>query len=303
MLQRIVGEQVRLQCQCAPQPLLIHADAGMLDQILMNLVINARDAMPQGGRITIEVSARSFDADTAARQVPARPGSFVCLRVSDTGCGIPPEVLPRIFEPFFTTKDVGKGTGLGLATVFGIVQQHHGWIQVDSQPGQGATFRVFLPHLVQAPGQNPASTALAAPPGGHETILLVEDDPAVRASIKATLGKLGYRILEAPNGVVALETWKQHRPEIRLLLTDLVMPEGLNGKVLAEQLVREEAGLKVIYISGYSADIIGGEKSFQEGVNFLTKPFESRKLAFLVRQCLDGVPPTGPERGRPLGAD
>jgi signal transduction histidine kinase len=303
MLQRIVGEQVRLQCQCAPQPLLIHADAGMLDQILMNLAINARDAMPQGGRITIEVSARSFDADTAARQVPARPGSFVCLRVSDTGCGIPPEVLPRIFEPFFTTKDVGKGTGLGLATVFGIVQQHHGWIQVDSQPGQGATFRVFLPHLVQAPGQNPASTALAAPPGGHETILLVEDDPAVRASIKATLGKLGYRILEAPNGVVALETWKQHRPEIRLLLTDLVMPEGLNGKVLAEQLVREEAGLKVIYISGYSADIIGGEKSFQEGVNFLTKPFESRKLAFLVRQCLDGVPPTGPERGRPLGAD
>jgi signal transduction histidine kinase/CheY-like chemotaxis protein len=289
MLQRIVGEDVQLQFQCAPQPLLIHADAGMLDQILMNLSVNARDAMPQGGRLSIETSVRQLDDATAARTPQARPGSFACLSVSDTGCGIPPEILPRIFEPFFTTKDVGKGTGLGLATVFGIVQQHQGWINVDSQPRQGTTFRIYLPQLVQSPGQHPVPASPAAVPGGRETILLVEDDPSVRASIKNALSKLGYRILEAPNGVAALEIWKQHRAEIRLLLTDLVMPEGLNGKELADQLVREDPRLKVIYISGYRADIIGNEVPLQEGVNFLTKPFESQKLAQAVRRILDEI--------------
>jgi signal transduction histidine kinase/DNA-binding NarL/FixJ family response regulator len=290
ILQRFVGEDVRMQFQCAPQLLWIHADAGMLEQILMNLAVNARDAMPEGGRLVIEASAVEFDEVTAVRTPPARPGAFACLRVSDTGCGIEPENLPRIFEPFFTTKDVGKGTGLGLATVFGIVQQHQGWIKVDSQPGQGTTFRIYLPRLVQNQIPKAAANAPGAMPGGRETLLLVEDNATVRASLRITLSRMGYRILEAPNGVVALEIWKQYRPEIRLLLTDLVMPEGINGKALGEQMVREEPALKVVYLSGYSAEIIGGEEFFQEGVNFLTKPFEPLKLAQVVRDQLDDKP-------------
>jgi len=287
MLQRLVGEAVRLQFKCSPRLLLIHADAGMLDQILMNLAINSRDAMPHGGQLTIEATAVQIDEATAARTASARPGAFACLSVSDTGGGIPPEILPRIFEPFFTTKDVGKGTGLGLATVFGIVQQHQGWINVVSPPGRGTTFDIYLPLLVQPQDPMPAAPAPAVSFGGHETILLVEDDASVRAAMKTALSKLGYHILEAPNGLAAQAVWQQHRPAIQLLLTDLVMPEGVNGKVLAQQLLSEAPGLKVLYISGYSADTTGDDVPLEEGVNFLTKPFESQTLAQTVRHCLD----------------
>ena len=175
MLQRILGENVQMQFKFAPQPLFIHADAGMMDQVLMNLAINSRDAMPQGGRLVIETSIAEFDEAAAQQSTHIRPGIFVCLSVSDTGCGIPVEILPRIFEPFFTTKGVGKGTGLGLATVFGIVQQHQGWIHVYSEPGHGTTFRIYLPWLVGMTEQNLAKKMLVPPMlGGTETILLVE---------------------------------------------------------------------------------------------------------------------------------
>ena len=289
MLERILGEDIEMQFKFSAQPFFIHADAGMIDQVLMNLAVNSRDALPKGGRLVIETSAVDFDENVSSQSAQARPGSFVCLSVSDNGCGIPPENLARIFEPFFTTKEVGKGTGLGLATLFGIVQQHKGWVNVYSEVGQGTTFRIYLPRLVKlSPSpQKPEQPALTALRGGGETILFVEDDNFLRPSIFKTLSRLGYRVLEASNGVEALAVWKQHRDEIHLLLTDLVMPGGINGKELGEQLLSENPKLKVIYASGYSAEIISKDFPLEEGVNFLTKPFQAQKLAETIRKNLD----------------
>jgi signal transduction histidine kinase/CheY-like chemotaxis protein len=286
MLRRILGEEIQLQFKFAMQSLFIYADAGMLDQVLMNLAVNARDAMPAGGRLIIETSAAEFDAVSMTQNPSVRPGSFVCLSVSDTGCGIPLEIMPRIFEPFFTTKDVGKGTGLGLATVFGIVERHQGWINVYSEAGHGTTFRIYLPRLDGLSRQKPEQSALTTPHVGGETILLVEDDAFMRASVHKALSKLGYGVFEAANGVEALEVWKQDRDKIHLLLTDLVMPDGINGKELGEQLLKENPKLKVIYASGYSVEVAGKEFTLEEGVNFLAKPFEAHKLAQTVRDCL-----------------
>jgi len=287
MLRRILGENLEIQLNLPAAPMFIHADPGMLDQLLMNLSVNARDAMPNGGRLIITVTGVELDEFAAAQSAEARPGSFVCLSVADTGSGIPPEVLPMIFEPFFTTKGIGKGTGLGLATVFGIVQQHQGWINVYSEVGQGTTFKVYLPRLVGMSDQIIAQKMLATIPTGTETILLVEDEPALRATVQMSLTKLGYRVLEASTGVKALEVWKAHRAEIRLLLTDLIMPDGMTGKELGQRLVKKNPKLKVIYMSGYSADLIGKDFPLQEGVNFLTKPFQTQKLAQTIRDCLD----------------
>jgi PAS domain S-box-containing protein len=288
MLRRILGEDIQMQFKYAPQPLFILADAGMMDQVLMNLTVNSRDAMPDGGLLIIETAAVEFDKLAAAQSSQARPGAFVRLSVSDTGCGIPPEILPRIFEPFFTTKDVGKGTGLGLATVFSIVQQHQGWINVYSEPGQGTAFHIYLPRLakktaVPAAGQS----TLAAAAGGNETILLVEDDDALRAAVQQALSQLGYRLLEAAHGSEALAVWENHRAEIHLLLTDLVMPGGMSGKELSERLRQENPKLKVIYTSGYSAEVVGKDFPLEEGVNFLAKPFPAQALAQTVRNCLN----------------
>ena len=288
MLQRILGENIQMQFKFAPQPLFIHADAGMMDQVLMNLAINSRDAMPEGGRLVIETATAEFDEAAVLQSPQVRIGSFICLSVSDTGCGIPAEVLPRIFEPFFTTKGVGKGTGLGLATVFGIVQQHQGWLHVYSEPGHGTTFRIYLPWLSGTTDQTIAQKMLAVPMrGGNETILLVEDDAFLRVSVCKALTQLGYRLLEAGNGAEALEVWRQHRAEINLMLTDLVMPGGMNGKELAERLLKENPQLKVIYASGYSAEVAAKNFPLEEGVNFLAKPFQTFKLAQTVRKNLD----------------
>ena len=287
MLWRILGEDIKMQFKFAMQPLFIHADPGMMDQVLMNLAVNSRDAMPKGGRLVIETSTAEFDESVRGQSAQARPGSFVCLSVSDTGCGIPAENLPRIFEPFFTTKDVGKGTGLGLATVFGIVQQHQGWVHVYSEAGHGTTFRIYLPRLAGMSRPEPEPPALTSMRGGKETILLVEDDAFLRASVHKALSQLGYRVFEAINGVEALEVWKQHREEIHLLLTDLVMPGGMTGKGLAERLLRENPKLKVIYVSGYSAEVAGKDFPLEEGSNFLAKPVQAFKLAQTVRQNLD----------------
>jgi CheY-like chemotaxis protein len=243
--------------------------------------------MPKGGQLVIETSAVDFDESVRAHSALARPGSFVCLSVSDTGCGITPENLPRIFEPFFTTKEVGKGTGLGLATVFGIVQQHQGWINVYSEVGHGTTFRVYLPRLAKMSEQEIRQPVLIPMLGGNETILLVEDDASLRASVRKTLSQLGYRVLEATNGIEALKVWKQDRDEIHLLLTDLLMPGGMTGKQLGKQLLKENPKLKVIYASGYSSEVAGKDFPLKEGVNFLTKPFQAHKLAQTVRNLLD----------------
>jgi CheY-like chemotaxis protein len=228
-----------------------------------------------------------FDESVRAQSPLARPGSFVCLSVGDTGCGIPPENLPRIFEPFFTTKDVGKGTGLGLATVFGIVQQHQGWIGVSSEAGRGTIFRIYLPRLAAKSGQESGQPELATVRGGSETILLVEDEGALRSSMRKALSQLGYRVLESVSGVEALKVWEQHRNKIVLLVTDMVMPGGMTGKDLAERFLKENSKLKVIYTSGYSVEVASRDFPLEEGVNFLAKPFGAQKLAQIVRQNLD----------------
>lgn len=287
MLRRILGEDIQMQFKLSPSPLVIHADAGMIDQILLNLTVNARDAMPMGGKLIIETSAVEFDEITATQVSQARVGSFACVSASDTGSGISSEILPRIFEPFFSTKDIGKGTGLGLATVFGIVQQHQGWINVHSEVGQGTTFRVYLPRLVRSAGVKVSQPSLASVRGGNETILLVEDDVFVRSSMRNTLSSLGYRVLEAADGSEALEVWQQHGNEIFLLLVDLVLPGGMTGRDVAEQFLRHAPKLKVIYSSGYSTEITSKHILLEEGVNFLAKPFEASKLAQIVRNSLD----------------
>ncbi len=288
MLQRILGENIAIQVNLAAQPMVIHADPDMMDQVLLNLSVNARDAMPDGGELVIATNGVEFDEFAAAQSPPARPGSFVCLSVADTGAGIPPEILPRIFEPFFTTKDVGKGTGLGLATVFSIVQQHQGWVNVYSEVGRGTTFKVYFPRLSQKNDPTLIGEKIPANiPTGHEAILLVEDETALRNSVSRILARLGYCILEAPTAVKALEIWKVRRSEIRLLLTDMIMPDGMTGRELAQRLIQEAPKLKVIYMSGYSADLVGKDFPVQTGVNFLAKPFQMHQLAQSIRQSLD----------------
>jgi len=294
MLQRIIGEDVWLELRLYPTPLMTHADAGMLDQVLMNLAVNARDAMPKGGRLIIETTAREFSAAEAAALPDVKPGHYVGLRVSDTGCGIPPEILPRIFEPFFTTKEPGKGTGLGLATVFGIVKQHGGCIQVASEPGRGTTFEVYLPALAETAAAASEAESRPAPRGGTETILLVEDDADVRLVTCITLERHGYRVLEAPDGLAALELWRQHRDAVALLLTDLVMPGELDGRELAQRLRADRPQLKVIYTSGYSPELAGRQLHSQSGEAFLQKPCPAERLLETVRECLDA--PLGAKR-------
>jgi PAS domain S-box-containing protein len=289
MLRRILGEDVQMQFKFSLQSTFIHADAGMIDQVLMNLAVNSRDAMPNGGHLVIETSVVQFDASDSAQSPQARPGSFVCLSVSDTGTGIAPEVLPKIFEPFFTTKDVGKGTGLGLATVFGIVRQHQGWICLDSEVGLGTSFHIYLPRLARMSDAKPEQTALTSPRGGNETILLVEDDAFLHASMRTTLLQLGYRVLEANNGVEAQEVWKQHRDEINLLLTDLIMPGGITGVYLSQILLKENPRLKVIFMSGYSAQMVSRDFPLKIAANFLAKPFRTHKLAQTIRNRLDAA--------------
>ena len=294
MLQRIIGEDIRLVLSLNPAPVMTCADAGMLDQVLMNLAVNARDAMPSGGRLQIETSERVVDEDAASLYPDASPGRYVCVSLSDSGCGIPPEVLPRIFEPFFTTKDAGKGTGLGLATVFGIIKQHRGWVTVDTEVKKGTTFRVFIPAAKTAPAPA-AGNEKPLIRGGSETILLVEDDMAVRLATKTILARRGYIVLEAGNGSEAIKIWREQRDAVALLFTDLVMPGGVNGRQLAQRLQTDRPGLKVIFASGYSPEFAGREIQLSPDENFVQKPFRPDHLLKTVRACLDGT--HGPDDG------
>ena len=289
MLKRVIGENIDLQCHYAAPLPHVQADPGMMEQVLLNLVVNARDAMPGGGQVRVATEPARFDEGHALANVDARAGEFVCLSVSDTGTGIAPEVLPRIFEPFFTTKEVGKGTGLGLATVYGIVKQHQGWLEVSSEVGKGTTFKVLLPAILAPAPLTAASSAEKVVPGGTETILLVEDDHGVRLTTRRVLESKGYRIREATTAREALEMWQTHAGEIALLLTDIIMPDKLTGRDLAEQLWRLRPGLKVIFMSGYSAEVVGKNTEFIRRTRsvFLHKPCSAKVLLETVRQCLD----------------
>lgn len=289
MLARLLGEDIALQISYFPQPAPIHADASMMEQVLLNLAVNARDAMPKGGQLAIKIVVVEVDARHVAQHHEAHMGRFVCLSAIDTGSGIAAQNLRRIFEPFFTTKEVGKGTGLGLATVYGIVKQHQGWVEVESELGRGAAFRVYLPCSAQVAEPAEAQPVQKDARGGSETILVVEDEAPVRELVCDLLAAHGYKILQAESGRKALDVWAQSKQHIDLLLTDLVMPDRMNGRELAERLWTERPSLKVIFTSGYSADVVGKDFMSRRGLNYLQKPYHPQKLAMMVRDCLDVV--------------
>jgi two-component system, cell cycle sensor histidine kinase and response regulator CckA len=291
ILPRLLGEDIALEIACAPETPSVEADAGMVEQVLMNLAVNARDAMPRGGRLhlaTTEVIVN--DAHVKAHR-NARPGCYACIIVTDTGCGMSAETLSRLFEPFYTTKAVGKGTGLGLATAYGIVKQHQGWIQVESQLNAGTTFKIFLPASGQPVAAAPEEeTAPASPCVGHqETILLVEDEPDLRQMVQAHLADCGYTVLEAANGSQALQVWDANAGRINLVLTDVVMPEGMSGFDLVGKLREHTPDISVIFSSGFSADLACGEQQLG-GAVFLPKPYSLQQLSRVVRDCLDRQP-------------
>lgn len=294
MLERILGEQIRLQLNLNQDILPVMADVGMIEQILVNLAINSRDAMPQGGKLIIETSMFQVDERYCESHPDSHAGDFICLTVSDSGVGMPAEVLSKIFEPFFTTKEPGKGTGLGLSTVYGIIKQHEGWVNVYSESGRGTTFRIFFPLCAETPSATVQQLQLSRIRGGDETILLVEDDPALRGLAKTGLQNFGYKVLEAASGPDALAIWAETETPVHMLLTDLVMPGGMTGRDLAECLLQRKPDLLVLFTSGYSVDLVQSDVTLKEGINFLPKPFSTSSLASIVRKCLDQTR-TGPE--------
>ena len=287
MIGRLLGEDVALQINFSGDPAVVEADPGMIEQILLNLSVNSRDAMPNGGQLTLRISQRNIDATYAASVLEARPGKFVCLSHTDSGCGIPPENMARIFEPFFTTKELGKGTGLGLATVFGIVKQHQGWVQVESALNQGTTFHIFLPatNLPVAEPENVETQFRQR--GGTETILVVEDERDLRDFVARELRRHGYRIFEAVDGPSALEIWAQYKNEIKLVFTDVIMTGGMNGREVAEKIWADNPKMKVIFTSGYGADNLGKDFKLDPGIQYLQKPYLPQVLTKTIRTCLD----------------
>lgn len=296
MLTRILGENLDVRITYDATLPLIQVDPGMMDQVVMNLAINARDAMPDGGTLWISVSRIEFSGASSRDNPEGRDGVFVCLRVTDSGTGIPESDHDRIFDPFFTTKDIGKGTGLGLSTVHGIVKQHKGWIKVSSPPGQGATFEIFFPAIDAAEDGGEAAALLvqtdltlnldAIGPDSASTILVVEDEDALLEVTKMALERYGYSILSAASSEEALQVWHQHKGEIDLLLTDLVMPGMINGWQLADRLMQDKPGLKVVYTSGYSAEVAGKDLELHPGTAFLQKPFPLQGLLETIQRCL-----------------
>jgi len=287
MLRRLIGEDVELRLSLAEGAGNVRADPGQLQQVLMNLVVNARDAMPTGGKLIIETANAELSEQYAELHQPVVPGGYVMLAVSDTGSGMTPEIRGRIFEPFFTTKEKGKGTGLGLSTVYGIVKQSGGYVWVYSEVGRGTSFKIYLPR-VDAPAEELQLPRTPDSVVGTETILLAEDDPMLRPLAKGLLEKLGYTVIYAENAATALEAAANHAGPIQLLVADVVMP-GASGRELARQLEKTRPQTKVLYVSGYTDDAIVHHGMLEPGLNFLQKPFTPAALARKVREVLDGT--------------
>ncbi len=291
MLERLVGETIRLHFQCPELLPMVYADQSMVEQVVMNLASNARDAMPNGGVLAIDISETFVAEDYMEKYPDAVAGQYLKLQVTDSGCGMDEATRAHIFEPFFTTKDVGKGTGLGLATVFNITRQHNGWVEVASEPGIGSTFTVYLPasaESISEPTQEPPAEPSPVV-GGDETVLIVEDEDMLRELARDVLRDCGYHTLEASSGRQALNLWEDHGRLIDLLVTDMVMPEGISGVALAEHLVSEKPQLKVVYMSGYTADDINPDLLQRTNASFIQKPYSHVELAKVVRECLDAA--------------
>jgi len=295
MLSRLIGEHVDLVPILAPNLGAVRADRAQLEQVLMNLVVNARDAMPLGGRLAVETANVDLDESLVVEHEVVHPGSYVMLAVTDRGMGIDEATKRRLFEPFFTTKEPGKGTGLGLATVYGIVKQSGGYICVYSEPGNGATFKVYLPRASGHDEVDRRSADDDGVPAGTETVLVVEDDEAVRSLTREILERAGYRVFDAPNPEQAELVFKQHENLFELLVTDVMMP-GSSGPSLFERLARQHPDLRVLYVSGYTDDTIVDQGQLDPGVDFLQKPFTAVGLGRRVREVLDDDRTSGTPR-------
>jgi CheY-like chemotaxis protein len=287
MLTRLIGEDVTLRLKLAPQPCVAYIDAVQAETALMNLSANARDAMPRGGVLAIEVATVVLDESYARNNADVTPGNYVQISVSDTGTGIAAENLERVFEPFFTMKDVGKGTGLGLSMVYGFVKQSGGHAQIYSEPGQGTSVKLYFPRVDDLAAPAPERRAdRAASRGDGETILIVEDEAGLRRLAGRILIELGYRVLVAASAQAAFDVARDE-PEIHLLFTDVVLSGGVNGRELAEMLTAARPGLKVLYASGYSQDIMVERGEILPGLHFLAKPYAREALAEAIRAVLD----------------
>jgi two-component system cell cycle sensor histidine kinase/response regulator CckA len=289
MLQPLMGDDVEIRLGLSPTLAHTRADAGQLEQVLLNLAVNARDAMPSGGTLTLTTATVKLAEDAAARWGHLAPGAYVTLSVQDTGTGMSPEVQERIFEPFFTTKAPGQGTGLGLSTVYGIVKQSGGHIFVSSEPGGGSLFTIYLPASAPAPEPAPAEPSGAAVQGTSETVLLVEDEDLVRQLTREILLRNGYRVLEAADGVEALRVVTQYQGEIDLMVTDVVMPR-MSGNELVGHALPLRPDMRVLYVSGYSEEAIARHGQLTEGIELLSKPFTPGVLTAKIRQILDRTP-------------
>jgi two-component system cell cycle sensor histidine kinase/response regulator CckA len=286
ILRRLIGEDIDLAWRPGAELWPVKIDPSQIDQILANLCVNARDAITGVGKVTIETGNITLDEAYCADHAGFVPGDYVLLAVSDDGCGMDEETQAHLFEPFFTTKGMGKGTGLGLATVYGIVKQNNGFIYVYSEPGQGTTFKIYFPHHKVEPAETSVESALETPLGGTEIVLMVEDEKAILDLGKSILRELGYTVLIAKTPGEAIRLVDEHTGDIHLLLTDVVMPE-MNGRVLAERLASIRPGLKCLYMSGYTANAIAYRGVLEEGVHFIQKPFSMKDLAVRVREVLD----------------
>ncbi len=303
MLRRLIGENVQLRLELSPQVWPVEVDPSQVDQVLANLCVNARDAIRDVGTVRIETANVTLEEGHRGSDGEVVAGEFVRVTVRDDGCGMDGAVVAHLFEPFFTTKEVGKGTGLGLATIYGILKQNRGFVEVRSEPGVGSTFAVHLPRKADAPRAKAWSSAPAATPKGRETILLVEDEPELLKLTKRLLERLGYTVLASLHAKEAIELAHAHAGRIDLLLTDVIMP-ALNGRDLAERLLADFPRMKRLFMSGYAADVVGAEGLLDDRTPFLTKPFSNDALAIKVRAVLDADPaePAEPaEPGHPVG--
>ncbi|MEI8139584.1 MAG: ATP-binding protein [bacterium] len=286
MLRRLIGENIDLILKPGPGLWPIKFDPTQIDQILINLCLNARDAIAGVGKITITTANVALDQVFCNTHPETVPGDYVLLMVSDNGCGMEQDILAKIFEPFFTTKEVGKGTGLGLAMIFGIVKQNIGYIEVSSEPGQGSTFRIYLPLFADEVVKINNATTAIIPQGSGETILLVEDEPTLRIICEQFLKNIGYKVLTAESPIIALELARIHKNDIRLLLTDVIMP-GMNGRDLSLRLLEMIPGLKVLFMSGYTPDVIARQQVPSEGMHYIQKPFSRDDLARKMHKLLE----------------
>ena len=285
MLKRMIGEDIQVRMMLDPNAGNIMADPGQIEQIVMNFIINSRDAMPEGGTLTIETQAVDLDEDYCRTHAEITPGTYIALCVTDTGKGMPPEIMEKIFDPFFTTKTKGAGTGLGLSTVYGIVKQHNGHIYVYSELGSGTTFKIYFKEIKKT-ADGKTSKQFQPMKGGTETILVADDEISIRKLVRDTLAPLGYKVLEAADGQEALEYFQRHRDEIDMLLTDVVMPR-MTGKKLAKKLLEEKPDLKVLYMSGYTDNVIAHQGILDKDIEFINKPLVPSILTKKIRAVLE----------------